>query len=164
MISRTLTDFPDVCSEPSDPCFIPFTRTRLEALLIAGQNEEAAELAMGLEPDTAGWPSALVLAGIAAARTEDSTTARALSERLEDLPESDPFYGSTRIGDLTIGQAMIAAQLGEIGESLDLLRLGLAQGAAPVETDLGVHELRHNIFFEPLWDDLEFQEILQPKG
>ena len=59
---------------------------------------------------------------------------------------------------------MIAAQMGEIDESLDLLRLGLVQGAAPVETDLGVHDLRHNIFFEPLWDHPEFQEILRSKG
>ena len=164
MISRTLTDLPDVCSEPAEPCFIPFTRTRLEALLIAGRDEEAADLAIGLDPELAGWPSALVFAGIAAARTGDTTTARALLERLDDLSETDPFYGSTRTGDLTIGQAMIAAQLGELDESLDLLRMGLVQGAAPVETDLGIHELQHNIFFEPLWDDSEFQEILRPKG
>ncbi len=117
-----------------------------------------------LDPELAGWPSALVFAGIAAARTGDTTTARALLERLDDLSETDPFYGATRSGDLTIGQAMIAAQLGELDESLDLLRLGLVQGAIPVETDLGIHELQHNIFFEPLWDDPEFQEILRPKG
>jgi hypothetical protein len=164
MISRTLTDLPDVCSEPAEPCFIPITRTKLEALLIAGRNEDAANLAIGLDPELAGWPSALVFAGIAAARTGDIATARALSERLDELLETDPFYGATRTGDLTIGQSMIAAQLGAIDESLELLRLGLLQGAAPVETDLGIHELRHNIFFEPLWDDPGFQEIMRPKG
>jgi len=164
MISRVLSDLSVDCSEPSDPCFIPMTRTKLEALLIADRVEEAANLATGLDPEVAGWPSALVFAGIAAARTGDIPTARALLERLDDLLETDPFYGSTRTGDLTIGQAMIAAQMGEIDESLDLLRLGLVQGAAPVETDLGIHDLRHNIFFEPLWDHPEFQEILRPKG
>lgn len=164
MIHRALNDLQDVCAEPAEPCFMPIKRLKLEALLIAGRDEEAAEVAIGLDPELAGWPYALVFAGIAAARTGDIATARALSERLDGVLETDFFYNATRTGDRTLGQAMIAAQLGEIDKSLDLLRLALVQGASPVELDLGIHELRHNIFFEPLWDNPEFQEILRPKG
>jgi hypothetical protein len=160
MINRVLAGFPDDCGDPTVSC----TRKKLEALLIAGRNEDAAKLAIGLDPESAGWPSALVFAGIATARTGDIAGARALSERLDELSETDPFYERTRIGDLIIGKAMIAAALGELDESLDLLRRGLSRGATPVLTDLGIYELRHNIFFEPLWDHPEFQEILRPKG
>ena len=164
MIQRALVDLPGSCSEPTDPCYAYFTKIQLEALLIANRDEEAAEIALGLDPETAGWHSALLFAGIAAARTGDVPTAHALAAAMDKLTEADLANDITRLGDLIIGRAMISAQLGEIDESLDLIRLGLSRGTLRVRSDLGIHELQHNIFFEPLWDNHEFQEIMRPKG
>jgi serine/threonine protein kinase len=137
----------------------------LKALLITGRNQEAAELAASLDREELSWISAWCLPGIAAARVGDTTTARSCFERLADPPtESDPRFDMTRVGDLKVGQAMIAAQLGELDEALYLLRTGISEGALRIDLNLNLHELRHNIFLEPLWDHPEFQEIMRPKG
>lgn len=164
MAGQTLEFLAALCGGPPESC-PALAETWLKAFLIAGRDEEAAALAADLESEALSWIPAWCLSGIAAARVGDTTTARRFLERLADLPaDSDPRYDMTRIGDLRVAQAMIAAQLGNLDEALYLLRTGITGGALRVEHNLNVHELRHNIFLEPLWKHPEFQEIMRPKG
>ncbi|MEE4270141.1 MAG: hypothetical protein V2I67_00605, partial [Thermoanaerobaculales bacterium] len=164
MAEETLEFLAALCPGPPESCPV-LSEFWLKALLIAGRDAEAAEMAGALEGKATGWIASRCLTGIAAARVGDTTTARNLFDRMEDLPaESDRYYNGTRAGDLKVSQAMIAAQLGDLDEALYLLRAGITGGALRVEHNLNFHELRHNVFFEPLWDHPEFQEIMRPKG
>ncbi|MEE4271151.1 MAG: protein kinase, partial [Thermoanaerobaculales bacterium] len=164
MAERALSGFLTEWLDPSNSAYVQVMKWRLEALLIAGHDREAAELASGLDFETAGWRAALLYAGVASARVGDATTARQKSDRIDQLTDDDLAGVGLAPGDLVVARAMIAAQMGEVDESLELLRSAFAFGAKQVDEDNPLPELRHNIFFEPLWDHPEFQEILRPKG
>jgi tetratricopeptide (TPR) repeat protein len=164
MAGQTLEFLAALCGGSPESC-PALAEAWLKAFLIAGRDEEAAALAADLEGEALNWIPAWCLSGIAAARVGDTTTARSCFERLLDPPaDSDPRYDMTRIGDLRVAQAMIAAQLGDLDEALYLLRTGITGGALRVQHNLDFHELRHNIFLEPLWDHPEFQEMMRPRG
>ena len=65
--------------------------------------------------------------------------------------EESPF------GGVLLCRASIAARLGERDKALDLLREALAAGTL-------AHLLHSDTDFESLWDDPEFQELIEPKG
>jgi tetratricopeptide (TPR) repeat protein/TolB-like protein len=164
MAEETLELLAALCEGPPESC-PELGEVWLKALLIAGRDTEAAGLAKALDGTSPGWIAAWCLSGIAAARVGDTTTAQSLFDRMNELPaESDRTYNETRVGDLRVGQAMIAAQAGDLNEALQLLRTGITGGALRVEHNLYLHELRHNIFLEPLWDHPEFQEMMRPRG
>jgi len=129
----------------------------VEALLIAGQNHDAAEHCKEYSIEVEGWRAAVLFRGIASARLGDTDAAR---RRAADLAALDPAGlpdGSVGPGGLTLARAMIAAQLGDEDKAMELVRQAIAEG-------FPVPALHGNIFLEPLWDDLEFHEIVRPKG
>lgn len=128
-----------------------------EALLIAGRDQEAAELCRGFSIEVEGWRAALLFPGIAAARLGEAENARIRAADLAALGRAELADGTARPAAFTLGRAMIFAQLGDEDRAMELVRRAVAEG-------LPVHDLHCNPFLEPLWDNPEFQEILRPRG
>jgi hypothetical protein len=89
--------------------------------------------------------------GVLAARDGDRATAMNISQQLASVS------GYT-MGWNTYLRACIAAQLGEKNAAVELLRRAFAAGK---QMSLKIHR---NIDLEPLWNDPEFQELIEPKG
>jgi len=129
----------------------------VEALLIAGRDHEAAELCRGLSTQVEGWRAAVLFPGIAAARLGEAEIARQRAADLAALDPSDFADGAIGPGGLTVGRAMIFAQLGDTGRAMELVRQAVTEG-------LPAPDLHGDLFLEPLWDHAEFREIMRPKG
>jgi tetratricopeptide (TPR) repeat protein len=127
-------------------------RYSLSALSLARLHEEAMQLATSMLDEYPDWWGVRAVLGVSAARTGDRPRALDASRQLAAVDE--PFL----FGGTSIGRAAIAAQLGERDEAIRLLRQAVNEGFWDWR---GLHA---DPYFEPLWDDPEFQEILRPKG
>jgi tetratricopeptide (TPR) repeat protein/predicted Ser/Thr protein kinase len=124
----------------------------VSALVLAGRAEEARAVATRRLADNPTDWKAIAQAGAVAARLGDRDEALRLAARLtEAVPLCIPGEASCR-------RSAIAAQLGDRDEAMRLLRQAFAEG---YRLDFNLHR---DIDLEPLWDDPEFIELLQPNG
>jgi tetratricopeptide (TPR) repeat protein len=130
-----------------------------DALFLDGQWEEAARIYERFSDCQIGQTNSAAdsacvgikwALGEVAARRGNRSEALRISGELSRAPET-PF------GNIHAARASIAAHLGERDQALDLLRAALASGfmAHFAHTEEG---------FQPLWDDPEFQELIEPIG
>jgi len=102
--------------------------------------------------------------GVLAARRGDTEEAERVSEWLRDLDAPYLF------GRHTYWRARIAAQLGELGDAVRLLRAALAEGLrfsgehGNIYVNAPYLALHAEMDLEPLRDYEPFQELMRPKG
>jgi len=135
-----------------DPCDACVAQHRIEFLDILGRPDEIAEIAHDALAEAPERWQTWELTGCYAARSGNTAKARAMSDLLADVDEPYAFGGPT------YARACIAARLGEKDLAIQLLRNALSEGFA-----YGV-DFHRDQDLEPLWDDPEFREIVNPKG
>jgi tetratricopeptide (TPR) repeat protein len=121
-------------------------------LRVAGRWEEAAEPLLERKELGSYTIDVAGSLGLIAARTGDHEEARRI---FDDMPDSDR-PGSA--ADRAYWRAAIAANLGEEGRAVELLRESYSLGR---RHDIEDHV---DVDVEPLWDHPEFQELIRPKG
>jgi tRNA A-37 threonylcarbamoyl transferase component Bud32 len=123
-----------------------------ESYMLVGELDEAERLLIILENRQPGSIFVRGIAGTLAARRGDRARAMELSDWLAAL---DVPYHRYRT---TYRRARIAAQLGDLGDALQLLRQAYSEGA------LFWAELHADPDLAPLWDYEPFREFLRPRG
>ena len=124
-----------------------------QALYVAERWDDARVIFSELTEGSPDRIEFLGYLGVLAARLGDTARAGEYADRIAGF-ETPYLFGYD-----TIWRARIAAQLGDIQTSLDLLRDGFAQGA-----DFTLDLLHANPDFDPLRGHPAFIEILRPKG
>jgi tetratricopeptide (TPR) repeat protein len=121
------------------------------ALFIAGRVDDANETLYEFrDPDLDPWIAASL--GVYAARLGDHEEAQRI---FDELPDS---VGEWEAWDRSYWRAAIAANLGEKDRAVALLVEAFSQGMSYQDY------LHSDPIFEPLWDYLPFQELIEPKG
>lgn len=132
-----------------------------KCLTYAGEWDEAAQIYARLADDYAGGAAEIPFrarCGVMAAVQGDRESARRISRELEALHRPYLF------GQDTYQRALVAAQLGDRDQAVDLLRRAVSEGLVFGETTTFAGVFAEEIALEPLRGYAPFEELMQPKG
>lgn len=132
-----------------------------KCLTYAGEWDEAAQIYARLADDYAGGAAEIPFrarCGVMAAVQGDRESARRISRELEALHRPYLF------GQDTYQRALVAAQLGDRDQAVDLLRRAVSEGLVFGETTTFAGVFAEDIALEPLRGYAPFEELMQPKG
>ncbi len=121
------------------------------ALCLAERWDEARPLLEELARENVGNMQYTSWLGAVAARCGDRDEALRISEELRRVERPSVLGGAT------VARAEIAAQLGDEGRAVQLLREALAEG-------FPLNQLHSELRFEPLRGHPPFEELIKPKG